>query len=283
MFSVTYNGLTINTSNYPTNGISIHSLGGIDGLGIRVSAQLLTGQDGGVIFNRLYGMRNIYFEGWVKGSDADEYFANLKALCLAFSIADDQVLTMTRWGDIGATKSIQADVIQMPMTVKKPGEVNFCEWRVELQCGDPFFGDGVSTDYSITLPIGGGTPVEFAVPSMVGGLNGGVQVINNTGDLEVYPVKVRFTGLINTPSLMNSTTGGQMGINTIIPVGSYVDIYRDQTGLTVSLNGLTNYYQYLTGEFFKLSTGNNTLRFGASGYSASGVCTITWSNKFMTL
>jgi len=283
-FSVTYNSLTITLGNLTTNGIEIDRISGIDGLGIRVSENVLTGQDGGIIWNRLYDMRNIVFEGWLVTADdtLDGYWDAKRALVTAFSITENTDLSITRWSETSTTRVITAKIIESPMIVENPGEVDHCRWRVELKCDDPMFGDETATDYSMALATGGGSPVAFSVPTPVGALSGGVVTINNEGDVTAYPELIKIEGLVVNPTITNATTGESFQISTTITAGNYVSIYQNQQGFFVLLNGSTSQYQYFSGDFFKLATGNNTIRFTASS-GTSALATITWRNKYLSL
>jgi len=283
-FSVTYNSLTITLGNLTTNGIEIDRISGIDGLGIRVSENVLTGQDGGIIWNRLYDMRNIVFEGWLVTADdtLDGYWNAKRTLVNAFSITENTDLSITRWSETSTTRVITAKIIESPMIVENPGEVDHCRWRVELKCDDPMFGDETATDYSMALATGGGSPVAFSVPTPVGALSGGVVTINNEGDVTAYPELIKIDGLVVNPTITNSTTGKSFQIGTTITSGNYVQIYRNQQGEFILYNGSANYYEYFTGDIFKLAKGTNTLRFTASSGSGA-LATITWRDRFLTL
>ena len=283
-FSVTYNSLTITLGNLTTNGIEIDRISGIDGLGIRVSENVLTGQDGGIIWNRLYDMRNIVFEGWLVTADdtLDGYWNAKRTLVNAFSITENTDLSITRWSETSTTRVITAKIIESPMIVENPGEVDHCRWRVELKCDDPMFGDETATDYSMALATGGGSPVAFSVPTPVGALSGGVVTINNEGDVTAYPELIKIDGLVVNPTITNATTGKSFQLSTTIPAGSYIDVYKNQRGFFAKLNGSTTQYQYFSGKFFKLATGNNTIRFTASSGTGASA-TITWRDKYLLL
>jgi len=283
-FKLTYNGLSISYTDAKTNGINVDSFDGVDGLGIRVSEDVLTGQDGGIIWNRLYEMRNITLEGWLESKDGSQngYWETKSDLVNAFSITDNTDLTITKWGETTNARTITAKVIATPMIREIPGEVYHCRWRVELKCDSPMFGSETSTDYTIGLATGGGSPVKFAVPTPVGALAGGFVDIDNQGDVEAYPEMIKIDGLVVNPTITNSTTGKSFQIGTTITSGNYVQIYRNQQGEFILYNGSANYYEYFTGDIFKLAKGTNTLRFTASSGSGA-LATITWRDRFLTL
>lgn len=277
VFSVTYNGTTISTAQ---SIFTINRMEGVDGLPIRISEDNLTSLDGGNIWARLYGMRTIAFEGTILTTNNTDYFTAKSTLVNMFSRFANSTLSITRWD--GVVKTIQAKVVLQPMIVEIMGETNFCNWRVELKCEDPFFSGQNSTSYTLTLATGGGIPIPTPVPLPIQAGVGDTVVVANGGDSEAYGEFV-ITGPVVNPTLTNITTGKFFQINTTILEGQYVRVKFNQDGLYVKLNDSTTYYQYFLGTFWKFAVGNNTIRYSASSYNTTTNTVITFTNKFINL
>lgn len=283
LFALTYNGLTIDQNQ---DTFSIFRMWGIDGLDVRISEANLTNFDGGVVYKRLYGMRTIGLEGMIQTETASEYFAAKATLVNTFSIkATDLTLSITRWD--GEVRTIQAKVVQTPMIVEEPGEVTICRWRVELRCDDPSFYDSTTTTtYTINLSEPGGIPIPTMIPLMLGGGSNNTATIINNGQVDGYP-EIIITGDVINPTITNVSTGEFIQIATTIPIGSFVRIKRQGSGVSVMLNDATNYYLYLntnfSGDLFQIVVGTNLLRYTSSTYSANSQCQVIFTDSYINL
>lgn len=283
---IQYNGLTLGGT---SDNYLVSNLQGVDGLEIRTSEALKTGGHGGSIYNSLYGMRIIAFNGTIKGTDADDFLEKKANLIQAFSITDNDTLTISFWDTDATTRVIQAKVIQTPMIVYQPGEPNFATYRIELKCGEPFFKDVSDSSYTINLentnslggPLGAsGGPVSMALG---GGDATNRQVIINSGDIDWYLDSIKFTGEVNTPRLTNLATGEAIYYDSTITTASYINITKGQDGYYATDQNGINVLEDIVGDYPEILKGDNALVFSASVYSAQASCTLVWRNRYLNI
>lgn len=271
LFRLQFNGLTIEEN----TDYGIVELEGTNGLPIRISSDLKTGDNGGYVWKNLYGMRTISFSGWISSADTTTYFDRKRALINAFSVSTSAItLTLRLWD--GTEKSLDCYVLNQPMIVEKAGYNNFCEFKAQLIAADPFFSDTAVTT-QIFLPVVGGFPIPFTIPFSLAYSSGGLGSIVNGGTQSAY-ARYDLVGPLTSPTVTNTTTGESFTINTTILSGETVSVYRNQQGLFV-LKGTTNYMQYFTGTFFKLVVGTNTLGLTATNSDVNAYCLVTFQNK----
>lgn len=274
LYEVTYNGLTLNE----LSPFIIHTQTGIAGLPIRVSENLLTGNDGGAVYKTLYGIRNIVLEGTILGDNEEEYFDNRRILLAAFSrdgLLHD--LSIRTWD--GRTFTIQAFVRDTPQLVDQHYNITYNRFRIELSCPDPYFRDGTSEEFTAVVrssALGFPLPGPLLMP-LGADPAGSTIVIDNTGDVAVVP-QFRLDGQIDQATVTNITTGQSFTISTNVLSGRYVLIYRDAGDDYVLLDGVTNFYQFFNGTVFAIVPGNNTIRLTASSADVNALLTISYQN-----
>jgi len=276
-FNITYNGITLS----PANGFTVQEIEGIHNPDMRISREDLTGLDGGNIWARLYGMRGISISGIVDGTDADDFFANQRALIRAFNKDSDDWFVVTLWN--GESKRIRAKAIQLPEMPMQEARVTFSTFRVEVLAEDPYWRDTSEEEYTATLSQPVGLAIPFILPAIMGSSdNSNIITINNTGDIDVYPY-VKVSGAVDTAVVVNITTGEQFSISGEIDSGSYVELEYDQSGKSVLKDGTEKYWNNLIGNFIRIQPGVNQIQFSAATYSAEATLLITYSNKYESI
>jgi len=276
-FAITYNGLTID---YNDPSFTATILDGVEGIPIRVSEDLLTGGHGGNIWAQKYDMRTIALEGTVKGTNIDNYFSKKNELVNAFAINDNNVLEVTMWD--GTKRTITAYVIDPPMIPHRNGRITFNNYRVELKCPYPFWGDDTVQSLSVGLrdSVGFPLPAPLAMPLL--GSSENILIINNQGKVEAYPT-YRISNAVTNPTVTNMTNGQSFTIETTLIDGEYIDVYVDQDGAFIIKNDGSNYRELFIGEIPIMALGNNELRFTAQNYSATALLEVTFTSKYITI
>jgi len=288
-FQVEYNGLTIDNQ----NGIIIESITGLSAVEVRTSEDMLTGTDGGAIWEQFYGMRNISITGTIIGSSVSDYFEKKGELTRAFSIQSTIMnLYVTTWA--GERKMIPARVINLPEIPEVSGEVTIGRFFLSLRCPSPFFEDEESSTATIQLSATGGYPVgqwDTDLDTFVA--TSGMPVsspipysadttdINNTGDAIINPVYV-ISGPVLNPSIRNTSTGKFFTVNTDLLATETITVQLINGVLDVRKNGV-NLIGNFTGQFPCLALGNNTLRFTASTFQAGAKVDVTYRKTFLSL
>jgi hypothetical protein len=127
---------------------------------------------------------------------------------------------------------------------------------------------------------GGGMAIPMGIPMSMG--NGGANelVVASNGTVDAFPT-FTFTGPLANPTLTNLTTGKVLNINTTLNSGQSLTV--DTYNRTVLLNGVTNYRQYVSGDFWTLTQGNNVVHLSAAVYNAVGNCLINYRDHYIGL
>jgi hypothetical protein len=275
MYTLTYNGFTLTNDGNHT----IDTLDGIARVDVRKSEDVLTGGDGGNIWQRNLAMRIISVGGWIGADSSANYVIVKQAMQAAFPITNT-LTTLSITNHDGSVKTLSAKVVAIPDFKETEGENDEARYNFILQCENPYFSDSTSQGLTLTPTAFGGAPVPFPVPFPIGGLPV-VGYINNTGDVLGYP-SYTFSGQLVNPTITNLTTGQSFVINTTINAGSTLTAYHTNLGDFVLLDG-GNAYQYFSGTFFTLVAGNNAFVISASGYDATGNVVITYTPSYSYL
>lgn len=269
-----FNGLTIvsdGTDYTLTRAI------GISGLDNRVSQIDLLGRDGGRVLSRKDAMRTIILEGIVVGITDENYFVKEAALLEAFNNKAEGELDVTLWD--GTNRKINVKVVQEPQPEYIGGFTTRARFQIILKADDPYWlgVDDLTATMYLEQVVGFDLPVDLPF-DITGGANEDTVVINNTGDIAIYPkFTITAAATLTSPSITNQTTGESLQINTSLVTGDVVVIEWTSSGETVTLNGITNYYSYLLGSLFKLQPGNNVLRFSASTYDSGSTAVVGYN------
>lgn len=274
-YNLEYNGLSLD----PANGYTVYLQDGTSGAPIRMSSDVLTGQDGGVVYATRYGPRVIVVEGTVHTSDPVTFFQKRRELINAFSRTPlTKPLVITFWD--GQVFTTDAAVQVTPQIIDRTGKRTQINFRVELFCPDSFLNVGTVQTFTLQ-PQGGkrGFPLPAPLPMPIGQDTGGtIAVINNVGDTPVVP-RFRLDGQINNAVVTNMTTGQSFSIITDIPNSRFVEIFVENGEEYVLLDGTTTYYQNFIGDIFPIVQGNNTIRVTASSSDADALLTISYQDQ----
>lgn len=274
--TVTYNGLTMTSTSTEYTLINAEGFNGIDN---RVSEANLLGRDGGRVFARKDSMRTIVLEGVINGPTPDAFFANKDALMAAFNNKATSDLIVSLWDTAQTTRRIPAKVIQEPLVRYEGGFTTRARFQVILRGEDSYWLDPVENSVTLYLEEVQGFDLPVTLPfDILGGTGNSQATIDNTGDVAIYPtVTITAQATLINPTLTNLTTGESLQINTTLLTGDVVVIEYGSSGVTVTLNGGTNYYSNLVGDLFQLQVGTNTLRFSASTFDAASSAVVTYA------
>lgn len=272
MYGLKFGNFTFG-DNYVVNGLDLTDLP------MRTSSQNTTGQDGGIIWKRLYGKRTITIEGYIVGNDEDDYIDAWRDLVNAFSIGtgESQILQITLGnGDI---RYINCKTISMPSIKEEEGHIWDGDFQVILEAEYPFYRDSLvtATAYIVSLS---GFPVATPIPTPLGGIAVNTVNLNISGEYGSYPSYV-INPVVTNPRITNQTTGEtfqlEMEINNAV---GPVTLSFDGKGKHIGSNDMYN--QYFTGTYFRLVSGNNNIVFTGADVEGSSV-QITYSNEYISV
>lgn len=271
-----YNGLKLGEVD---SGYGISQLKGLDAPPISTSEQQKTEAEGSNIFAQKYDSRVLSFKVDVMGITEQEFLVYKRAFVSKYKINIDDFLIITMWnGDI---RKIKARVTDGPESVYDTENVTMNSFKLEMTAENPFFLDNNSKNYSAGLPQKGGFPLPAPVPFPLGAPTGGKFTISNDGD-EANFATFKIYGPCVNPTVRNATTGQGFQILTTIVEGDYIEVFRDQQGVFVYLNGITNYRRFLKGDLFRIVLGNNLIKWNASTYNATALLEATFSDAYLS-
>lgn len=274
--TIEYNGLKLGEVD---SGYGISQLKGFTAPPISTSEQQKTEAQGSNIYAQKYDSRVMTFKVEVMGVTVQEYLDRAREFIRKYKINIDDFLVVTMWnGDI---RKIKAKVTDGPEATYDPDNISMNVFKLELTAENPFFLDNSTKQYSTGLPVKGGFPLPAPVPFPLGAPTGGKFTIENNGDENSY-AEFRIFGPCVNPTVRNATTGKSFQILATIADGDYVEIYRDQQGVFVYLNGATNYRRFLKGDLFEIVLGNNLIKWNASTYEANALLEAEFSDPFLS-
>jgi hypothetical protein len=129
----------------------------------------------------------------------------------------------------------------------------------------------------------GGFSIPLDIPFDISGSIQNIITIENSGNAKIYPNNVRIVGPGSNFSIINRITGETVTYTGTLLSTDYVDI--DFKTKTAVKNGNINVYEFLGGDFFKLTAGDNTyIAFiVGSGATVSTQIIIRSNDGYMTL
>lgn len=271
------NGLTIGTW---ASGYLFKRLGGFDMPEATIEVKGRGSYHGALIGNKFYGRRIMSIEGEIIGDDAADYEEKRRALQDALDLIDgvQTVVFTTRGGLVVRADVVINRKVEMPYVA---GQVIRGDFRIEFISQYPFLLGNVEQVEEITIGAGGGGAIPMAVPfSLANGATGGT-VITNDGNAPAYPT-IRIYGAIQNPTLTNQTTGKTLSITyTLSSDTDYIDIdiynrtAKNASGATIK--------RYVTGDWWTLAVGANTIKLSGSAESPSHKAEITFRDSYLGL
>jgi len=267
--TIEYNGFT-----FDKNNANIQAVLGNGMPDIRATEEVKSQQDGGVPTGYRFGNRTFGWSGDIVDSTPANYLAERIALMGALSLQNQPVegLTMTFnliTGDIWVLREVRIVDANFDLPEGEPSRT-WNSYQVTFRSTFPFFeGTEVTGNQQVTN-IDRGTVVPSPVPSPLTGLavvSSGTDplLISNAGNANAYPI-FTITGPGTTFTVSNSTTGEQFTIAATLAAGETIVI--DTWNKTV-LKGTDSILGSLTGYFFAIRPGSNTLTFSVSSGSDS--------------
>lgn len=179
------------------------------------------------------------------------------------------------------------DAIPLRVTAQRRGDVSRADdtdtqstWQAELKCPDPRrYGTDRTTTLGLPATTGGvHFPVRFPFRFTGTSLSGDANAVNE-GNMPA-PVKVTFTGPLQSPTLRNVDTGQWVTYNDALAAGEFVVLY-----LRYPLVALLQDTALRTGKVstggggtWEIQPGGNTIAFRAAG--GTGTALLEWADTY---
>lgn len=281
----------INTASIPraSTGVALvlgsgnFLLTGVLGLGIpttRVLKETYPTQHGGRMISQYYDSRRIVLSGMIKSPTCDQLETDRESLVDAFTFENaEKTLTLTLFG--GGSVMIDVTPASQLRLEQKVGFKKTSKWEIELDASDPlFYGATLNVESGGITTIGGGFTIPFTIPFAIsGGISNQITVVN-AGNARVYPERIVLYGPGTDYILENRTLSQQLIYTGTIADGDYVEI--DMKARTALYNGLTNVYGNVSGHFWQLVVGTNTIALTVgSGDGAATAARIEWYDAYL--
>jgi hypothetical protein len=108
----------------------------------------------------------------------------------------------------------------------------------------------------------------------------GQQLVVNVGDAPTWP-RLRVTGPIVNPTLINNTTGQSIVLDYTLAAGEWLDVYPERGAILAQ--GTADRYSALDfalSEWWQLQPGANDVRLLASSFSAPAALGVLWRHAY---
>lgn len=261
-----------------TSGYLIKKLTGFDFPQVRVGVIDRGNYHGARFSNAYYGRRVMSIDGEIIGATPADYEEKRRAMEEAVNLADGlKQFNITTKGGL----MLKADVVvnsqfEAPYSA---GQAIRGEFRMELVAPYPFLESLDENEEEILILNSGGGEIPMAIPFS---LALGAEVsepIENLGNGKAFPT-VRIYGTIDTPSLINQTTGKTLAVDYDLASDSdYVDL--DFYNRTALLNGTTNIMQYVSGEWWTLEPGENSIKLTGASAGSAAKAVFSWRHAYL--
>jgi len=272
--SIEIAGLTIGGFD---SGFLFSKLGGFGFPEVRVDVQDRGNYHGAVLSTHNYGRRSMTVEGTIYGESLEDFENKRRAIeaAVGYNNGLKTVIFNTRAGLSVQAEAIISSAIDLPY---KSGDVTQCEFRLELVAPYPFLLSEIEKTESVYIFSGGGGAMPAALPYAMATGGSGAAVIANDGNGDAYPV-INIYGSITTPSITNEAAGKSLSINYAVGVGEYIEV--DMYNRTVLLNGSVNILQYVSGDWWAIQPGDNTIKLTASANDGSARADLIYRDAYL--
>lgn len=238
----------------PANGFLVTS---IEDLGYKTKyvASSILYLHGSKLGDAYFQNRTLAFELTVGGNTIAEKVTNKNLLFKTLTISEtgSDLIRIEITVNDSYTVYING-VIKEVVSPQKPDEIYHSNLSFIFETESPFF-KGIQTyQQIINLTKGGGGAIPMAIPFNMTAGSTGYSVLNNGGNVFVFP-KLYFYGTLTNPVLLNVTTGKSVAIVGTITTPDYyvIDTYER----TVLDSSGTNKRDKFVGDFLSLLTGGN--------------------------
>lgn len=226
-----------------------------------------------------YGRRLMQIEGKIVATSRADYEQKRRDLQDALDLIDGltKIFITTVGGLVVETEII---LNQKPVIDYISGDAIMSDFRIELVAPQPFFLKSNQTLVNLNTYSGGGGEVPASIPfSLANGANG-ITTCENNGNSKAYPKIFLYGGMTN-PVITNSTNGKSLTLTQVLGAEDYVEI--DIIKHTAVLNGTQNVFKYISGDWWLLDKGQNTLMLNATTPDGTAKAVILFNDTYIGL
>jgi len=231
---------------------------------------------GGELISQYYKKRRIVLRGMLLKTTKALFMSHRRDLIDAFTFNNAEKTMVVTLMDDTVIQIAVIGISELRMSQKGL----MAEWEIEVEANDPiFYSNTLNSETGYVTTIAGGATIPATIPlALSGGITNELE-ITNSGNAKVYPTSFQIHGPGTNFVIDNREAGEALYYNAEIPDGSYVDIdFKTRTAL---LNGLTNVYTNISGDFWKVGIGTNTITLTVGTGSEAGTrIEISWRDGY---
>lgn len=259
-------GLNTFTWDGSAPGANVNRMSGFEYHSLRTVIEDTPNREGSTHISTKAGRRIFSWEGVISGSSQDNWLTRRRNLIKV--LQTDGLKTFKITTDDSLELQVDAEISDFVMD--QPQEfISYGRYFIQMVAPDyRFFSQDVNESTTGPTSSTGGTAIPTPVPMDLSTTTGTPRlVVNNSGTVRTDPT-FRITGPGTTFVVQNITTSEQLNYNATLSSGEFVDI--DIKNRTALQGGSTNVYGNVTGDWWDLEPGNNTIHFNAvSGTDAN--------------
>lgn len=234
---------------------------------------------GARFISQYYQKRRVVIGGSISKATVATFSAYRRELIDALSFLNDMKTILLTLDD---DSLLQFDAVAKSKVrlYQGPGMLTYAKWEVELELFDPIlYSQAEHSDTGYVTTIEGGADIPALVPiALTGGISNELS-ISNAGNARIWPSSFQIHGPGTNFVINNRTIDLAFNYDAEIPDGDYIDInFREKTAL---LNGLSNVYGNISGDFWHIDLGTNTITLQVgSGDGAGTRIEISWRDGY---
>lgn len=260
------------------SGYLIKRLSGFDFPDVRVGVIDRGNYHGARFSNAYYGRRVMSIEGEIVATDKGDFETKRRAMqkALDLSVGLKQLNINTKSGLL-----LKADVVVNSKfeAEYEAGKMIRCDFRIELVSPFPFLESQTNNERDILILNSGGGEIPMEIPFSLALGATVIEPIDNAGNGNAFP-NVRIYGTIENPSLINQTTGKTLSITYDMTLDTdYIDL--DFYNRTAILNGTTNVMQYISGDWWELIPGENSIKLTGASAGGAAKAEFSWRDSYL--
>lgn len=258
----------------------LESVDGKGGVGASLQTTTAPYQDGSHLLDALLENREITLTFAIIADDRNDLHAKRQLVGSIFNPKLKCGILRYQNGETVREIEVVADGLPVFPTGESVGKW-FQRVTVNLVATNPYFKSLEYTEEPMSAFV---ELFEFAFDDFFElGIEGHTRTFINNGDTDV-PLLIKIYGPCTNPKLLNATTGEYIRLNYILRDSDVVEISTENNNKYVLLNG-TNIFNLidLNTVFFKLTMGENEVKFTADQGQESAKLEIKWREQFVTV
>lgn len=249
------------------------------GANIDINSYARGGRDGVALSKPFYRGMVISMEWFIVAESASDLATQRDAMAKLFRLKVDRTESQTkRLGFVlanGVTKEIPV-VFTAFKSDLSPENVHTASILIQAQSELEYMYEATEQTLNLQIFAGSGMPIPMPIPmNFAAPLGVDDSVVTNDGSAEYYPTVIMH-GALGAFDLKNSTTGKTLSYSGELDADDYLTL--DFYNRTAVLNGVSNVLANVSGDWWWLGLGDNTLKLTTS--SGNGYAEVKYRDAY---